>query len=254
MAGEWIKVQNVTPNKPEVFVIADALGIDPDAVVGKLLRVWVWADEQTTDGYAPSVTQSLLDRIAGVSGFADAMLKAGWLHADGDKFEFPNFDRHNGETSKSRALASKRMQRHRSKKSDAAGVTLAQPEKRREEKNKSVSNDTQGKRQARPPITTADLCFPEGFDSQDVRDAVEAWLAHKRSLGKAYKSVSAVSKLIGDWLMAGPEAFVDAINHSMAQNYQGVYARTGGTHGRGDKRNLSEHNDAAFREVFGDRQ
>jgi DNA replication protein DnaT len=50
MAGEWIKIQTVTPDKPEVFVIADRLGIDPDAVVGKLVRLWIWADQQTTDG------------------------------------------------------------------------------------------------------------------------------------------------------------------------------------------------------------
>ncbi len=40
MAGDWIKVQHVTPDKPEVWQIADRLDIDPDAVVGKLIRVW----------------------------------------------------------------------------------------------------------------------------------------------------------------------------------------------------------------------
>jgi hypothetical protein len=53
MAGDWIKFDTSTPDKPEVFEMAAELGIDPDAVVGKLLRVWKWFDQQTTDGNAP---------------------------------------------------------------------------------------------------------------------------------------------------------------------------------------------------------
>ena len=33
--ANWIKVEFSTPDKPEVFTIAQAMGIDPDAVVGK---------------------------------------------------------------------------------------------------------------------------------------------------------------------------------------------------------------------------
>jgi hypothetical protein len=39
MAGNWIKFDTSTSDKPEVWAIAESLGIDPDAVVGKLLRV-----------------------------------------------------------------------------------------------------------------------------------------------------------------------------------------------------------------------
>ena len=144
MAGDWIKLQHVTADKPEVFLMADHLGIDPDAVLGKLCRIWIWADQQTTDGNAPSVTQSLLDRVAGVAGFADAMVSAGWLSRDEEGYHFPNFDRHNGQTSKARALTANRTATHRAKsnsdvtvgvrKCNAESVTGALPEKRREEK------------------------------------------------------------------------------------------------------------------------
>lgn len=50
MASSWIKVEVITPDKPEIFQIAEILGIDPDAVLGKLVRIWVWADQQTIDG------------------------------------------------------------------------------------------------------------------------------------------------------------------------------------------------------------
>ena len=145
MAGDWIKVQTCTPDKPEVHQIAELLSIDPDAVTGKLIRIWCWADQQTVDGNAHGVTKSLLDRVTGVTGFADALTHVGWLEKTGDGFTFPQFDRHNGSTAKKRATGAKRVEKHRKtlptapKACNAAAVTqsatYALPEKRREEKN-----------------------------------------------------------------------------------------------------------------------
>jgi hypothetical protein len=131
VAGDWIKVEHTTPDKQEVFTIADKLGIDPDAVVGKLVRMWVWADQQTYDGNAASVTSALLDRIAGVTGFADALIDSGWCSKINNGFVFTNFDRHTGKTAKTRANTAKRVSNHR----NAPSVTSALPEKRREEKS-----------------------------------------------------------------------------------------------------------------------
>ncbi|HEN3655088.1 TPA: hypothetical protein U5E37_003057 [Yersinia enterocolitica] len=52
MASSWIKVEVITPDKPEIFQLAEILNVDPDTVLGKLIRVWVWADQQTIDGNA----------------------------------------------------------------------------------------------------------------------------------------------------------------------------------------------------------
>ena len=147
MAGDWIKIEHWTPDKPEVFRIADALGIDPDAVVGKLVRIWNWADQQTFDGNAESVTSSLLDRITGVNGFATALEKVGWVRADSDGLHFVNFDRHNGKTAKTRALSTKRVQKHREsvtemkRDSNDTSVTPELPEKRREEKRREEGEE-----------------------------------------------------------------------------------------------------------------
>lgn len=139
MAGEWLKFEKATPDKPEVFAIAASLGIDPDAVVGKLIRVWSWFDTHTVDGNGRGVTSPLLDRIAGVTGFVTAMASVGWIDLTDDGVSLPNFDRHTGETAKGRALGAKRAADHRIKsnaKSNGDGVTPALPreEKRREEK------------------------------------------------------------------------------------------------------------------------
>lgn len=113
MAPLWIKVTHWTPDKPEVFCVAELLKIDPDAVVGKLIRVWIWADQQLESCNAVSVTKVLLDRIACVTGFSDALLKVGWLSENEGVLSFTNFDRHNGKTAKKRANTAIRVEKHR---------------------------------------------------------------------------------------------------------------------------------------------
>jgi hypothetical protein len=148
MAGDWIKFEIATPDKPEVWVIASEHELDPDAVVGKLLRLWVWFDQHTEDGNAASVTKSLLDRLVGVSGFCDSVIRAGWMAESSGVVSLPNFGRHNGKTAKNRALTAKRVAIHKAAsrvldstnaKSNAPLTQDALPreEKRREENKKT---------------------------------------------------------------------------------------------------------------------
>jgi len=198
MAGDWIKVENVTPDKPEIFRISEVLDVDPDAVLGKLIRLWVWADQQTYTGDAASVTRALVDRIAGARGFADAMISSGWLVSTSGGLVFPNFDRHNGETAKQRALTAKRNQRYRAKKRDAAGVTEASPEKRREE-NKEPPVVPQGttaqkkpRSQKKPPADEYSRAFEEFWAAYPpLRKAGKrgAWQAWKRAVTRAMPAV-----------------------------------------------------------------
>jgi len=123
----WIKFATSTSDKPEVWSIASILNIDPDAVVGKLLRIWAWFDEHTESGNAkgnaagnaPSVTKSLLDRKVGVTGFCDACISAGWMSESENEISLPNFERHNGKTAKTRVLTAQRVANH--KKGNAVG-------------------------------------------------------------------------------------------------------------------------------------
>ena len=54
--ANWIKFAHDTPDKPEIWEIAAILKIDPDAVIGKLIRTWIWFDQHTLDGNAKNVT------------------------------------------------------------------------------------------------------------------------------------------------------------------------------------------------------
>lgn len=137
MAGDWIKFELTTMDKPEVCQIADLVDIDPDAVVGKLMRVWGWFDQQTENGNAPSVSKKLLDRMVGVTGFCEHMKSVGWMSEADGLISLPHFDRHNGKTAKNRLLTAKRVANHKSAnaKANAQSVSGALP-KEDVEKNK----------------------------------------------------------------------------------------------------------------------
>jgi hypothetical protein len=116
MAGDWIKVEENMPDKPEVWRIASILGIDGDTVAGKLFRVWAWASRNcNADGVTNVTVLPLLDRCAGVKGFCLAMQEVGWLIVAGDLVRFPNFERHCSQTAKDRANANRRVAKHRAK-------------------------------------------------------------------------------------------------------------------------------------------
>lgn len=135
MAGDWIKVEKVTPEKPEIEAMADLLAIDPDTVFAKCFRVWRWFDDHTENGNAPGVTALTVDRRTGVTGFGEAMAKVGWLVIEDGFARLPNFDRHNGQTAKRRALTAKRVAKSKAKKANAEVTPPALPreEKRRED-------------------------------------------------------------------------------------------------------------------------
>jgi len=143
MAGDWIKFELTTLDKPEVCQIADLANIDPDAAVGKLMRVWGWFDQQTENGNAPSVSKKLLDRMVGVTGFCEHMKSVGWMAEADGVISLPHFDRHNGKTAKNRLLTAKRVANHKSAnaKGNAPIVSDALP---KEDVEKKDSTHTPG--------------------------------------------------------------------------------------------------------------
>lgn len=113
MAGTWLKIRHDLEDAPEIRRIARAAGLDRDAVLGKLVRVWSWFDRHATDGRIPGAELDDLDDKANAPGFGAAMAAAGWLEPDADGLVLPNWERHNGEGAKERALKAERMRRAR---------------------------------------------------------------------------------------------------------------------------------------------
>lgn len=137
MAGDWIKIRTDLHEDPAVGTIATALSIDKWGVVGRLLRIWSWADAQSRSGHA-DVTALFLDDLVNTSGMADAMVLVRWLEIpENGHIVFPKFDRHNGKPAKERALTTRRKQDQRSREghADVTPSSRKPRDQRREEKS-----------------------------------------------------------------------------------------------------------------------
>lgn len=113
MAIPWIKIETTTPTKPEVVRMAALLRLNLDEVLGKLVRIWCWADAQSIDGKNVQVSADFLDKLAGKKGFSKALREVGWMDGDDFALTFPNFQKHNGESAKKRNLDSARKEAER---------------------------------------------------------------------------------------------------------------------------------------------
>ena len=113
MAGDWIKLKTDLATDPAVIAVAGVLGLEEDLVVGKLCRLWSWANTHTENGHASGVTPGWLNRFLGCDNFATALAEVGWLEIKPDGLEIPRFERHNGKSAKTRATARERKRRER---------------------------------------------------------------------------------------------------------------------------------------------
>lgn len=150
MAAEWIKIEHGLIDKVEVMQLSDIFGISPYEVVGHLVSFWFWVDRNVSlECPAVPGTKSGLDRVSGRDGFADALIRVGWLRIEDGLVSIPNYDNHLSTTAKQRAGEAKKKAKQRTKlKALATGscpddvpVDRGQgggPEKRREEKNTHI--------------------------------------------------------------------------------------------------------------------
>ena len=128
MAGHWIEWEKGLVRKPEVLRIARALQCTPQHAAACCMMVWEWAEDVTENGIIAGITAADVSFAAAVVGIGEAMVAAGWLLETGDGVVFPNWDRHNGEPSKRRAVDAqrKRVQRREDRMRTLSGRSSAQ--------------------------------------------------------------------------------------------------------------------------------
>jgi hypothetical protein len=213
VAGDWIKMEHVLPEKPEVLALSQVLRLDRFAVVGRLHAIWSWFDRHTQDGSVAGVTPAFLDTLVSHEGFAAAMTSVGWLKERSDgRISVPNFDRHISKSAKERALGSERTRRSR----NAPTVTEASPEKRREEKRRN------GDTSPLPPFDPLAVTFPPPLESQRFIDAWSRWVRHRREKRKPLTPTS-VSQQLADMAIMGEERAIAALSHSIRNGWTGIF-------------------------------
>jgi hypothetical protein len=215
MARGWIKFDKNLPEKPEVWQIASELNLDPDAVVGKLMRVWTWFDENAVGCHAPSVTKKILERDVGVTGFCQAMINAGWMLDEDNLISLPNYDRHNGESAKQRALATERKAKQRTQ-----DVT----EMSRSHRDKCVTREE--KTLLTPPTPSCETPKKKAQDEQEIPEFFKAeWdeYVQMRKEKRSKLTPTTVKRLLKKLAQYPPEVARAMLLKSVEKGWTGVF-------------------------------
>jgi hypothetical protein len=115
--ASWMKVETVTPDKPEIAVLARKLGVSQGDAFLEWFRVYRWADGVTCPGFVPNLSPEDADMLSGARpGTCAALASAeiGWLRCEGG-IHFEKWERHNGKSAKARALETEKKRKQRSK-------------------------------------------------------------------------------------------------------------------------------------------
>ena len=109
--------------------------------------------------------------------------------------------------------------------------------------NEKKKERTKEGKKGRKETPLPPFAFPDGFDTPEVSKAIEDWLAYRKKLGKALRSPP---DQIPRLLKTFPDgaAFVVAVDHSIAQGYQGCFS-PGASHGS-KQRNLAHDPGSVF--------
>lgn len=137
MAFDWTMMRNDLADDPAVISIAGSLNVDPDLIVGKMLRVWGWAGDHTTTGLVRNASALVIDHVAKLNGLARAMSDAGWLDLNDDNtVTFPRWKKWNAKSAKRRVLHQKRVAEKRARSVRSQSAHQAHEKRTREEKRR----------------------------------------------------------------------------------------------------------------------
>jgi len=253
MAVDWIKMRTDLYRDPKVCIITDLLmdsegelaryvnqnmqrdmtvtrNVMRNVTVGALVTVWGVLRHRgkriNDDLFVRCCTVSVIDDLADIPGFGEALLTVGWAVQTDEGVVLPRFfeDYNVDPLEEIRAKGRERQQKYRERQKEKSctrcDVTVAsernaREKKRREEKSK--------KNTPLPP-----------FESQQFADAWQKWLEYRtENHHPAYKpkGLQACWTRLAEF---GESEAIKAIRFSMAQGWRGIFQDTGasGSNGR----------------------
>lgn len=241
MAVDWIRMRTDLYRDPKVVMIADHLSRSGGlldryvsqqmqcdmaitrnalrcATVGALVTVWGVTrhngKRNTDDLIVRGARLTVVDEIADLPGFGEAMASVGWVRETKEGLVFPNFfeEFNSDPTSVTRSSAAERQRRYRERQRGNRDVTRdvtrdAREEKRRVEKNK--------KKTPLPPS------LPDVLNTPEFCAAWESWQKHRREIKKPLTPEQA-GKQLQQFVLWGASRSVAAINHTITKGWQGI--------------------------------
>lgn len=219
MAGDWIKVEKVTPDKPEIAIFARLMKCSLGDAFLAWFRLYSWADGISVDGFVPNLSLCEGDTLARTCPGTCATLASkqiGWLKERDGGIEFVNWDRHNGRSAKARASERNKKKRQR----EAARICPDDvpvepgPEKRREEKREEEEKS--------PRTASPANGFPDVLNTDSFRQVWAKWEQHRTEIRHALKPTTRRAQLEKCARM-GEAAATAAIHQSIEQGYMGLF-------------------------------
>jgi hypothetical protein len=151
VAGEWIPIDCNLSTKPEVLELVDETGDPADAVIGRLVQLWLWAAMNSEDGTARMTVRRLARLFGGSDTFWAGVQRVGWLEVDevAGTVAIPGWERRFSSSAKARVQAAVRHAKDRevrrtSAQGDGAPASdhgrSCAPELRGDEKRNSSSS------------------------------------------------------------------------------------------------------------------
>lgn len=161
VSAQFIRIRKGISSDPDVLQISMMTGLDEFGVVGRLSDIWDWVDSHSTDGIGLTASDAWIDRRVGCDGFAAAMRAVNWLSGESGCLTFPQWDRHNSNTAKARALESeaKRLRRAEASQTNvgqASDVLPAKMSDQSKSKSKSKNSNKHTPREAAPDFVELD--------------------------------------------------------------------------------------------------
>lgn len=123
----WIELHDNLPDHDKVLAVSEALNMDKDLVVGKLVRLWTWAVNNREDGAFKARDISTIAEVMRFKGkpqrLVDALVGARLLDRVGDTYVIHGWDERVGmllaKRETARAQTRERVKRHRDKRRNA---------------------------------------------------------------------------------------------------------------------------------------
>lgn len=129
----WIELHDTLPDHGKVLSVAEALKMDKDLVVGKLVRLWTWALNNRENGVFKEQDISTIAEVMRFRGkpqrLVDALVSARLLDIVGDTYIIHDWEERVGmllaKRETVRLQTRERVKRHREKSRNAENVTDA---------------------------------------------------------------------------------------------------------------------------------
>jgi hypothetical protein len=207
--------------------------------VASLLDVWGVVNERISEvGEIRNMAVDDIDDICGVPSFGLAMMKVGWIRLSGNSLIFPNFEEINRPAKQRRPgqSSAERTRRWREKRRDNCVTDVTQCDvshvtSRVTSRDDTLHNSTRHNKTKKktPP---SPLAIPEVLSTPEFTTAWESWQQHRQEIKKPLTPTS-MQKQLETFATWGVRRSVEAINHTIAQGWQGLREKDTAVGGNG---------------------